>query len=811
MEPPLEPRGTTTVPVIGQLQVVSGYWTRIRRNDNNADVAWRKPSTKVLLLGLVIALVGAGCSSTETQSVGPVEAEPLTGTQGSTGSGDSATTFEADGAKLVVPTGLAEGRVEVVGQPRPVDEAMRASALSGPVSFELEGDWSGAVEVRIPLRPEAIDAAVVLLHFEEPLGIWVPVPDSWVDTDTGEVVGIVDHLSWYDAIVDTAGDVGSAISGGASWVNYQTQDVFGNRADQPKCSSDQPDWVKNLVVNDERNATLLACIESAPGDRLRVVIGVNRGFSVSLTANQPIVSQKTSSLDIDGLIGRTFSRAMGNQEPGAAFGLAGQQIELTFDKPTNAAFIEIAPSVDAYSILGDALGKALSSTELAESTMLPIFECAVAVIDTSNGSSALDTAREAVAALPDCAKPVLEAMGGAMSTSFERFLIAFDIWDLAGTSAEAIQDSNWEPSPVFISVRINPDGPKGSDAVGRPDCSASATISLTATTVNGLSLEDGALAIVDCLNAVLEEQGEPRRVPLDSFWGPFSQGCFDYVDWTAFLLSTCDDQTAAGWFVTLPPPPPMFFDYDELGDLNDLNTIAGWPADTSAFHRIDVERWLLQSEQLGLSAVVDDVGFGAAPNSEPALASTVFPESTRVLGVWTSSGSLRSPAITAGTASDGTLNSFVPAGFELLASETGDLNGDDFEDAVLVLRRSNEGRLSQNPRPALVLLGVGSGRYQLAARSDSVAMCAGCGGVLGDPFQGLAIGDRYFSFEHFGGSRETWFRVITFRLDLDSGVWELTSDRSEIVDRLDPNQATSEQVNSGNDGADFTTYDYANW
>ena len=126
----------------------------------------------------------------------------------------------------------------------------------------------------------------------------------------------------------------------------------------------------------------------------------------------------------------------------------------------------------------------------------------------------------------------------------------------------------------------------------------------------------------------------------------------------------------------------------------------------------------------------------------------------------------------------------------------------------MVLQRRDVEAPSQLPRVVLLLRGVSDEGFELVARNDKLAMCSGCGGTFGDPFENIVIADRFFSFEHFGGSRETWFRVITFRLNLETRIWELTSDRSEVFDRLSEDLTPELVENQGNEGADFTSFDF---
>lgn len=137
----------------------------------------------------------------------------------------------------------------------------------------------------------------------------------------------------------------------------------------------------------------------------------------------------------------------------------------------------------------------------------------------------------------------------------------------------------------------------------------------------------------------------------------------------------------------------------------------------------------------------------------------------------------------------GSFRSFIPSKFVLLDSAGGDLDRDGVRDLILILRDTAE---HTNPddaaRPLLLLKGDGKGSYQLAGRNDSVVLCAGCGGVMGDPYQQMVIKAGYFSIEFYGGSRERWTRIITFKYDLVRKLFVLHRDAGESYDNTAPSK-----------------------
>ena len=155
----------------------------------------------------------------------------------------------------------------------------------------------------------------------------------------------------------------------------------------------------------------------------------------------------------------------------------------------------------------------------------------------------------------------------------------------------------------------------------------------------------------------------------------------------------------------------------------------------------------------------------------------------------------------------------LPAGYAVLAAESGDLNRDATPDWVVVLNKPDEKRTSDvsahpTKRPLLLFVGNAGGRYTLAARSDNAVYCVDCGGMMGDPFQGITIKNGYFTMDHYGGSAQRWTRLVTFRYDPAARTWLLHRDGGEQFSAFDPEHGTSSGTTARNFGRVlFTRFD----
>jgi hypothetical protein len=112
---------------------------------------------------------------------------------------------------------------------------------------------------------------------------------------------------------------------------------------------------------------------------------------------------------------------------------------------------------------------------------------------------------------------------------------------------------------------------------------------------------------------------------------------------------------------------------------------------------------------------------------------------------------------------------------------------------VLALKRVGEEKApdaDDEPvrRPLLLLLGQNDGSLKLAARNDYVVLCGSCGGVMGDPFEGITIKDGYFSIEHSGGAGWRWTRIITFKWSEPDKDWRLHRDGGVSYHAGDPDK-----------------------
>lgn len=135
---------------------------------------------------------------------------------------------------------------------------------------------------------------------------------------------------------------------------------------------------------------------------------------------------------------------------------------------------------------------------------------------------------------------------------------------------------------------------------------------------------------------------------------------------------------------------------------------------------------------------------------------------------------------------------FVEAGTKAIAVEAADLNGDGRGDFVLVLERENPATdgddFPVNQRPLLLLVRGADGRLAVEKRNERLVMCSRCGGVFGDPFEGVEAGRNTFTVNFYGGSNWRWKYSYRFNYSRRDGTWQLVRTEEISYHTSDPDK-----------------------
>ena len=136
---------------------------------------------------------------------------------------------------------------------------------------------------------------------------------------------------------------------------------------------------------------------------------------------------------------------------------------------------------------------------------------------------------------------------------------------------------------------------------------------------------------------------------------------------------------------------------------------------------------------------------------------------------------------------------FVEKGYIPIALEKGDLNGDGTKDCILVLSKPTHDSNTYDEagdalRPTLILVRDTAGKLSLAARNEQFVYCKNCGGMMGDPFQGVTIKGMTFSVTNAGGSSDRWDEEYTFGYSRRDKQWQLTRVEENSFSNFTPNK-----------------------
>lgn len=117
--------------------------------------------------------------------------------------------------------------------------------------------------------------------------------------------------------------------------------------------------------------------------------------------------------------------------------------------------------------------------------------------------------------------------------------------------------------------------------------------------------------------------------------------------------------------------------------------------------------------------------------------------------------------------------------------QRGDIDGDGDQDVLVVLQQSGGAQARFEPRTLLVLRRGADGRFVKALQAPDAILCQACGGMMGDPLQGVRTDTDGFVLHFEGGSREMWSQEYDFRYSAEADTWFLEEIAETAIDRLD--------------------------
>ena len=154
----------------------------------------------------------------------------------------------------------------------------------------------------------------------------------------------------------------------------------------------------------------------------------------------------------------------------------------------------------------------------------------------------------------------------------------------------------------------------------------------------------------------------------------------------------------------------------------------------------------------------------------------------------------------------------LPAGQTLLAWEAADLNRDGRPDAIMV-SEAKAASEDDGPRLLHVLLRQPDGKLKVVVRNQRAVMCRQCGGIFGDPFEGVQPQAGGFTLLHYGGSNWRWRADFRFAWSRRDQTWQLVAVDSLSYHTSDPDQQKQQHARPPRDFGliNLADFDYENW
>jgi hypothetical protein len=141
------------------------------------------------------------------------------------------------------------------------------------------------------------------------------------------------------------------------------------------------------------------------------------------------------------------------------------------------------------------------------------------------------------------------------------------------------------------------------------------------------------------------------------------------------------------------------------------------------------------------------------------------------------------------------LEAFIEPQTILLAHAAADLNGDGLSDYVFILEKQknqpSDPDIEQGQRPLKIALRGSDHALRVVKTNDKIVYCSSCGGVFGDPFDGLTARTKSFTVSHYGGSNWRWAKTAKFNYSRIDDTWQLVRVEEHSYHTSDPENIES--------------------
>lgn len=161
------------------------------------------------------------------------------------------------------------------------------------------------------------------------------------------------------------------------------------------------------------------------------------------------------------------------------------------------------------------------------------------------------------------------------------------------------------------------------------------------------------------------------------------------------------------------------------------------------------------------------------------------------------------------------LKPFIQKGYEVLDFVKNDMNSDKLMDYILILKVQGEDTMTIDnsnwdaPRPLLLIIRQPDKSLKLRTNNSVLVLCKQCGGMMGDPYQGVRVKPGEFTTDFYGGSSWRWSESYTFRYDKIKKDWFLELHNSINYHVSDPNDESGDYHINRSEIGDVTLKDFS--
>ncbi len=155
------------------------------------------------------------------------------------------------------------------------------------------------------------------------------------------------------------------------------------------------------------------------------------------------------------------------------------------------------------------------------------------------------------------------------------------------------------------------------------------------------------------------------------------------------------------------------------------------------------------------------------------------------------------------------LRPFIREGYELMDFLKTDLNGDNRPDYILILKIKGEDTIGFDntnwdaSRPLLLIVRQPDNSLKNVISNSELVLCKQCGGVMGDPYQGVTGKPGGFTIDFYGGSSWRWSETYSFSYDKIKKNWFLQRHTSSNFQSGDPEKTEENTTINRNEIGDI--------